>query len=178
MHNCHFYVVEAASGEDACEMVESSISDWGNENNWRVICGAVSEYNEVFARLEGRYIPEENSNILGLNQEVLDVLVPQLTPALSKKLKEIAAGTLNIELRDMYAVSKYIKSLEAYNDTNTKDYNLLYDSWKPYEFDEFGVTIGHDREKPANSLDFIKKTSTEIDTEADRLWVVFIDMHS
>jgi hypothetical protein len=43
MHNLHFVITTADSPEDACNNVETLISDFGNENNWRTVCGCVSE---------------------------------------------------------------------------------------------------------------------------------------
>ena len=48
MHNIHFVKVKANSGEEACQVVENLLMDFGTDNNWRDFCGAVSEDNEVY----------------------------------------------------------------------------------------------------------------------------------
>ena len=184
MHNCHYYVVEAISGADACEHVESTLADWGNEDNWRVMCGAVSEYNEVYSTGNGRYCPEDGCSgpaltIEAMNAEIVESLKPELSPSVAAKLAEIAAGKVIFEDGyELLAVQDYIENLYALNSTNHGSYHMLYDSWKGYHYDKFGVSVGHGRSKPQNSLDFIKKTDQSFDPESERLWVVIIDMHS
>ncbi len=55
MHNLHFILVRASSGEKACQDAENQIIDFGTDNNWRTMCGAVSEDNEVYDAGDGRY---------------------------------------------------------------------------------------------------------------------------
>ena len=70
MHNLHYVVVKAETGEEACSEVESSIEDFGNENNWRNICGAVSQDNEVYKSLDGRWKPEDDDTIEKINESI------------------------------------------------------------------------------------------------------------
>ena len=58
MHNLHFILVRASSGEKACQDAENQIIDFGTDNNWRTMCGAVSEDNEVYDAGDGRYEPK------------------------------------------------------------------------------------------------------------------------
>jgi len=63
-HNLHLIVVRAESGLDACNEAEDLLFDFGTENNWRSMCGAVSEDNEVYLNGEGRYEPDEKSDTI------------------------------------------------------------------------------------------------------------------
>jgi len=59
MHNLSFVVTRAESPQDACDNVETLISDFGSEDNWHTICGCVSEKNKVFINdSSGRYSPK------------------------------------------------------------------------------------------------------------------------
>ena len=49
----------ASSGEEACNEAENLLMDFGNENNWRTFCGAVSQDNEVYNAGDGRYQPKD-----------------------------------------------------------------------------------------------------------------------
>ena len=59
MHNLHFILVKANSGEEACKQAENEIIDWGTDNNWRTMCGAVSQDNEIYNANDGRYEPKD-----------------------------------------------------------------------------------------------------------------------
>ena len=60
MHNLHFMIVQANDPKDACNIVETEIQDWGNDNNWRTIAGCVSEDDEVYNTPESsRFKPSE-----------------------------------------------------------------------------------------------------------------------
>ncbi len=53
MHNLHLVVVNAENAKDAMHNAEMAIFEWGNENNWRTMCGAVSENDEMVATGNG-----------------------------------------------------------------------------------------------------------------------------
>ena len=61
MHNIHFVKVKANSGEEACQVVENLLVDFGTDNNWREFCGAISEDNEIFNSGEGRFEPKDTN---------------------------------------------------------------------------------------------------------------------
>jgi len=48
MHNLHYIVIRADSGKEACDAVENEIVEWGSEDNWGQICGALSEKNIIY----------------------------------------------------------------------------------------------------------------------------------
>ena len=57
MHNLHILVTRAHSATQAEDDVKSYLDGWGDEDNWRTICGSVSQDNEVHDTLAGRYRP-------------------------------------------------------------------------------------------------------------------------
>jgi len=177
MHNLHFVTVEASSGTEACNLATEEIEGFGCENNWYVACGAVSQYNEVHASGEGRYQPTDET-IESLNETLIKHIKPVLTAPVKDNLEKMARGDTDFEGYVVYEVKKYIEDLYQQSQSNHNDnkFNLLFDEYYARVYDEFGVTILHNTGKPENSTDFIK--DGDFNNEEDRLWVVFIDMHS
>ena len=78
MHNLHFCVVNASSPQEACDAVETEISEWGTENNWRTIGGCISEDNEVYSTYDknkewgnSRWCPHEGTTVEDINRQVV-----------------------------------------------------------------------------------------------------------
>jgi len=169
MHNLHFYVVKADSPQEACSEVEGLIESFGDENNWRTICGCVSEDNEVHDIgkgdiFGGRYIPSDinlttieaiNNNVKGwLNTKNNHLRVIE-------KLKESPDFT-NKEvwkIHDLWCLEQYVKDL--YQQYNIEGFNVLTDDYFAYEYDQCGVTQYEGSEETTG-----------------KKYVVFIDMHS
>lgn len=60
MHNLHLIIVNADSPEDACDQASSILESFGNENNWSVVCGAISkDTGKIYSTGEGRFDPKE-----------------------------------------------------------------------------------------------------------------------
>jgi hypothetical protein len=60
MHNLHLIIVNADSLEAACDEASSILSEFGNENNWSVVCGSVcKKTGKIYSAGEGRFDPEE-----------------------------------------------------------------------------------------------------------------------
>jgi len=162
MHSLHFAVIKADSGEEACNAVESYIMDWGNENNWRNICGCVSDKNEVYVHDDGgRWHPdnEEFNTIEKLNKIATNWIAPDpdeivkvnlLIQKLSKKGK--------LSRNEWYTIKMYAKSMVDIN--NRKSIKILSDEFSPHEFDANGITNLYG------------------EGDGDHQYVVFIDMHS
>jgi hypothetical protein len=174
MHNLHFVVVKAESGEEATAEVESCISDWGNENNWRHICGAVSEDNEVYKTGEGRYAPEDNETIETINTRIAKWLViPNVYEELlgnGQKFEELTASQLNRlrgyigEVYEQKLIASNKAARQANGEKLSDTFNVLTDTYRDYQYDEFGVT---------DICDDVDPYSENVKT-----WVVFVDMHS
>jgi hypothetical protein len=173
MHNLHLVVVRAENGEDACSEAESFLMDWGNENNWRTMCGAVSEDNEVYKASEGRYEPDENTNTIAkINKMIKGWLKPDLYSETAKKLLAKGKKVESFNTQELYSLEKYTKFLyeiksvkqsKAYRRKNGEKvsnlFSVLEDNLYAFSYDECGVT--------------------HTDTDGDgKLWVVFVDMHS
>jgi len=162
MHNLHLGVVKADSPEEACKEVESRLSDWGDENNWRTICGCVSDKNEVYVHDEdGRW---------SINDEELDTI---------EKLNKLATSWITVdaeetkEMNDMMTAAVKGKTLESCDWYKIEQYahdmrnaqgrssiNVLEDELNSWEFSDNGVT---------------NFGAAELDQQQ---YVVLIDMHS
>lgn len=166
MHNLHLILVSAENAEDACDVVESHISDFGNENNWRSICGCVSQDDEVHIINDGRYPPDADDTIEKINKMVVGWLTPyastdKLIIALndgSKKLSDIT------DYMDWLRLESYADHMQNVALLGKKDsFDILAgDEFKSCEFDEVGVTDITEGER----------------IEGNKLYVVFVDMHS
>ena len=172
MHNLHYIVVNAESGQDACDIVETQISEWGNENNWRTIGGAVASDNEVYrvpvkdSWGNSRWTPEENHTIDMINEQVEKWLEPdQYTKDQFNKCVEGDIGSPY----DWYGAKKYCKHM--YEFTQTKHFmkegkfDVLQNSFFEWSLDECGVT-------------HIDISQIEDDDPTLKQYVVFVDMHS
>jgi 2,4-dienoyl-CoA reductase (NADPH2) len=104
MHNLHFIVVRSSSGEEACKQAENEIIDFGTDNNWRTMCGAVSQDNEVYDAGDGRYRPAETdyTTIEAINDpRVLtytDVVLHK--KPVGKKVAIIGAGGIGFDVAE------------------------------------------------------------------------------
>ena len=106
MHNIHYVRTYANNAQNACNFVESEIESWGDENNWRTICGAVNKKGKVLdltiqeknGWVKGRWRPnlkdvKECMNDVFHNEdsyykESIDKLIEQLANA-EDKLKTL-----------------------------------------------------------------------------------------
>ena len=164
MHNLHLVRVKANSGQEACEGVESAIMDFGNENNWRCICGAVSEDNEVYDAGEGRYRPNESdlTTIDLLNDCVNKWIESCFYGSVAKEKFEKNETNLDEwNAHELWSLSKYAEHLSEAVEYKEKSFDVLKDVFFSYKYDECGVT---DLEWSVG--------------DGDKTWIVFVDMHS
>jgi hypothetical protein len=164
MHNLHLVRVKANSGQEACKEVESAIIDFGNENNWRCICGAVSEDNEVYDAGEGRYRPAENylTSIELINEAVNRWIGDCFYGSVAKeKLNKNETDLNEWNAHELWSLSKYAEHLSEAHSYKDKAFNVLEDIFFSYKYDECGVT---DLEWSVG--------------DGDKHWIVFVDMHS
>lgn len=161
MHNIHLVVVKANSHEDAESLVENAIQDWGTENNWRTICGSVSESNTWHNVNDGRWDIDETTTIESINDMVRgwindiplgSILFDELL--IGKKKKD------DLSFADWYSIKKYAAHMQE--STRKKDFgktfDVFLDEFFEWELDKCGVT----------NLYYDGKIR----------YVVFIDMHS
>lgn len=165
MHNLSFVVTRAESPQDACDNVETLISDFGSEDNWHTICGCVSEKNKVFINdSSGRYSPQDTgyTTIAKINNAVRKWIKNSFYgDAAKKKLanakKKIDLSTWNSsELYSLQCLAKHLYEALPYKD---RKFDVLKDSFYSWHFDECGVT------------------QDESENEG-QIYVVFVDMHS
>ena len=160
MHNLHFIVTNASSAQKACEIVERDIEDWGTENNWRKICGAVSENNKVYEHDKtGRMSPKQLgiTTIQKINKTVEEWMDGDgEAVALIKK----AAKGNDLTDHEWWLVSEYAKKMNSKVKIPTK-FNVLKHDFLNLNYDESGVTqLGYPKKK------------------GEKTFVVFVDMHS
>lgn len=99
MHNLHFVVTRAESPQDACDNVETFISDFGNDNNYRTICGCVSEKNKVFINdSSGRYSPRDTgyTTIAKINRAIKEWTKETIYGETAKKKIENAKEKIDL----------------------------------------------------------------------------------
>jgi hypothetical protein len=165
MHNLHFIVVRANSGQEACQEADSIIEDFGNENNWRTMCGAVSQDNEVYNADDGRYQPSETQwfTIEKINQCVNNWLKDSFLGETARKKFE--KGETNLDewnQLELYSLSNYADHLSESIGFKHRSFNVLEDTVFEYSYDQCGVT-----------------NFTELNAnEEEKIWVVFCDIHS
>ena len=180
MHNLHLIRVTANSPEYACDYAESSLEEYGGENNYYAICGCISEDNEIYdmPQTNGRYTPsttiEVNPNSVKfatdtnvtpleqLNKKVMGWM--GIDPDFSQKVKSnLEKHWKGEELlsSEWYGIEEYVKSNRNISYTDTKNFDVLSDSFCEFDYAECGVTgISDDA------------------VEDEKIYIVFIDMHS
>lgn len=166
MHNLHFISIKAISGEEACKKAENEIIDFGTENNWRTMCGAVSQDNEVYNAEDGRYEPKDTDyqSIEKIN-EVVSQWIKDSFYGETAKLKFEKGETNLSEWNgiELWSLSKWAKHLSEAHSYKDREFDILKgDTFYTCQFDECGVT----------------DMTYDTNDDGDKTWVVFCDMHS
>jgi len=165
MHNIHFVKVKANSGEEACKVVENLLVDFGTENNWRTMCGAVSENNEIFNSGDGRFEPKDTDyqSIEAINNAVNKWAESSFYGETAKvKFDKGLTDLSQWNEMELWSLSKWAKHLsEAYSYKNRPFDCMTDDTFFCYQYDECGLT-----------------DLTHSADEGDKVWFVFVDMHS
>ena len=177
MHILHYIVVRATDGEEACSKAESLIDDYGDGDNWRTMCGAVSQHNEVYLANDGRYEPNEDSNTIEKISAMVQGWIGQIYYGQTAKTA-LAEGRKIEDLNsyELWSLSEYAKemaTLRGYQERKAEmvksgeasdGFDVLKETYNPEEYDANGVT------------NLIEEGETE---ENDGImWVVFLDMHT
>jgi hypothetical protein len=165
MHNLHFVKVKANSGEEACQEVENLLMDFGNENNWRTFCGAVSEDNEVYNAGDGRYQPKDTDYITieKINECVNDWIKSTFYGETARlKFEKGETNLSEWHSHELWSLSKLAEHLSEAHSFKEKPFDCMKDDcFFSYKYDECGFT---DCTWSAN--------------DGDKVWFVFVDMHS
>ena len=162
MHNLHIIRIPAADAGDACTSVETLINDWGNENNWRTICGAISQDNELYIHDDsGRYPPEDDSNTIEKIQKLFQTEID--TPHIyADILKTITPDSL--DTMDWYKLQEYAKHMyevTTHRGDKAAPFDIFKDTLYEWQYDTFGLT-----------------DSGYTQNEDEKIYFVFVDMHS
>jgi len=174
MHNLHFILVRANSGEEACKQAENEIMDFGTENNWRTMCGAVSEDNEVFNAGDGRYEPKDTDyqSIEAINNAVGKWTKDSFYGETAKlKFEKGETNLSEWNAIELYSLSKWANHLSEACSYKDREFDILKgDTFYTCQFDECGVT---------NMVYNIYEDDDEAMSKTkEKTWVVFCDMHS
>ena len=158
MHNLHFVVIKADSGEEACAIVDQEIQGYGDENSWYSICGAVSEDNDVYLTDEGRFTPDEETNTIAkINSTVLGWTSSIGYGQAAKDALESGKKVEELDTQELWSLGQYVEFLK--NKTLVGEtFDVLNNSYNEFTYDDTGVT--------------------HLDIEGEKTWVVFVDMHS
>lgn len=168
MHNLHIGLVYAETGEEACNSVESSIETWGDENNWRTICGAVSEDGN-YETEDGRYPPNVCDTLDKINEMVRkNWMASSFFGQNGKSHIEKFVKEKKLNAHEWWEVIQYAKHMESVASVEEQG-DGDFDIRKKHEFmtwklSECGVTN-------------LGAWADEC-PEGEKLWAVFIDMHS
>ena len=176
-HELHLIVVKAIDGKEAMGKAESFIEDWGDENNWRHFCGAVSEDNVVT-------IGEEGGDWLDDSCNTIEKINEMVKRNLRSQLNDISIDDFNntIKILKQYIIDKKIKDPEGfvYGNYNVYELNHVYDLvWsllynKIYDIDKFDIL--KDEFLCVEYDEFGVTDYYPNDKDEGKLHVVFVDM--
>jgi hypothetical protein len=169
MHNLHLIVCNGDTGKEACDEAESYASGWGDENNWRTMCGAISEKDEIYDNEDGRFPIKDCDTIKSINKMVQEWISDNEYEERAMKFMNMlvggaAARPSKLDDHQAWILKQYANHLyhviNLAKEMNGKPYNIFKYSFYAEVFDHCGVT--------------------DISDEKDKRkkWVVFMDMHS
>lgn len=160
MHNLHIVRITSTSAEDACADVENQLAEWGNENNWRTICGSVCEDDTTFQSGDGRW------NTDGFTVDKLNTMVREwiYNPSVYEpSWDKIIKGVEEIGPYDWYSAKKYCEEQYHKKSIGTDLFDIRTHEYYSWRIDECGVT----------AMDMY--SPEELD---EKTYYVFVDMHS
>lgn len=168
MHNLHLVVTKASSLREACITVQNYIADWGDENNWRTICGCVSEDNETYIYdADGRYLVEGGITIDHINRMVNGWVEPE--EHYKNAFQKVATSRSEQDWMTWFLAKEYCDKMSARAMLeNPTAFDVLKHELFYGHYDKNGVTrIENSFLEEEDANDFMHKT-----------YVVFVDMHS
>jgi len=182
VHNIHFGRIKSISGKEACEIVEASILDWGNENNWRTVGGSIDEDGETYIHdSHARWTPEVDwlSSLDKINyvmnirrQHGADAFVPGFKEIKRTAFAKLISGKFHTSTKPdlayvWYSAMKFCEHQYHCSLSPNESFNCLKEnhSFKDWELDQVGLT------------DF-GSPSGPVDVDELKTYIVFIDMHS
>lgn len=185
MHNLHLIVVNADSAQEAANEVTSEILEWGNDNNWRSIGGVASEdgsddiqnlekagwglaflddLNLEAANYFKKAIAYHHRKIIqpfvinGINGMIFDNLLSALK-AVANELQQF--DCLTSKQSDLWRAEQNIKLIgELFSAKQSLEAGSELPEFFSWEFSEYGLT------------------DLTAQTEGEKRYIVFLDMHS
>lgn len=162
MHNLHLIVLKANSAKEACRNASNFISDFGNDNNWREICGCVSKSGRVYDTGNGRYTPNSTklTSIAKINRNVMKWMENAFLGEIAKEKLAKTKGKVKLNTwssSDLYSLERLARHHYEALPFRNKKFNVLEDNFFAYAYNECGVT--------------------QVDENGRYTYVVFIDMH-
>jgi hypothetical protein len=161
-HNLHFVAVKADSPEDACNEVENQILDWGTENNWRTICGCVSEKDEIYINdNNGRWQPDapDFNSIKKINERVTEwIKTPSYYSTPAKEMLAKEPDLTKWPKHELWSLMDYTKYLYEICGIDKENVDVFEIEFYHYDFGENGVT--------------------NIGGDGETRYIVFVDMHT
>lgn len=181
MHNLHLARIKAKSHDEACKAVQSYIEDWGTENNWRSIGGAICEDGTGTTYDEYTRWPvlldELPEQIEHLNTSCLSAIqgTEYTSGCFADMLKEVMGMTVK-EILDaevwakFYTASQFfrfvVNTAEARRN-HKEEYDIFTSiGFCEYSYDDFGLT------------DLGNNGYNEEELKNVKTYVVLVDMHS
>ena len=161
-HNIHYFHLFAENAEDACNIVENEILEWGNENNWRTVLGAIDRNGVKFENEKDTSSWEIPNSFAEIEKEILEERdVSDYEIQEFKKLidKYLTSGKLSESEWSMLGYYAKLFEDEASLDKFSLD---DWDTFRAYEYDSPGLT------------------NIEYGPDHDGLqdYIIYIDMHS
>lgn len=188
MHNIHYLVARGDNPQDAMRNAENDIEEWGNENNWRTIIGAISRKGKVFENksdtsnhfeIKERTLQKINEDFdeklsqpnwgWGSNPEIIKELKITMSEILATEF-EPKAFRLYLQKRgkdktglSFYHLKNFAYTVDAMAETlammgKRKKFDVFKDEYRSWELDEIGVT--------------------HLSTSGKFVYCVLLDMHS
>jgi hypothetical protein len=174
MHNLHYLVIEAETGKEACDNAESAVESFGDENNWRTVCGAVCSTGEVYKGEEGRWDTTSLKEI----QETAKGWLFDVDDFHKKGFDEAIADLANGKILDghqWYCVKKYaeeqgdkswaLMTIKGRPAVTPESFDIFKHGYRDWKLTECGVT-------------HLGEFDAETKKDRKNLWVVLLDMHS
>jgi hypothetical protein len=162
MHNLHYLTIKADSPREACDIVENIIVEWGNENNWRSICGCISEDNEIYIHDEAdSFAPGKTETLSDVTKRIKSWVDNfQYDSVIKEKLVKFQIEEEALTANDWWLLQQYCKFKEEQVKFKQHTFALWQSEYRSWELDECGLT---------NLMEH---------NDAEKRYVVFLNMHS
>ena len=161
MHTLHLMTIAADSPQEACINVDNEIVEWGNENNWRTICGCVSEDDQVYIHDKeyGSYHPQPGTTLQSIGK-MIKGWTNTFDYNATQQLVKFRIEQETLSAHDWWLLQEYCRfrsDSKYFTDSSFDIWETEYRSW---QLAESGLT------------NMIRSD------DGNKKYVVFIDMHS